>query len=220
MPRMPWSVLATSSASAYCRRIVSSRIGPRAASSASSSSARRASTIFLRVSASSRSSPSRAFTRSSSSVRIRVIVLTRRTSPLTTQRRLPASMMAWNTSCAGTRKKSSVTCPRTSSVTSMFTLYCWASRRSAVGTLASRRLSVTRSAGRRLAHASWGWAAAGPPGSVRSTRASPDMVRSIGVCDRMVTLTSSAPPRAGHPALEAAASGSARPARATRRRCP
>ena len=93
-------------------------------SSCSSSSAFLASTIFFRVSASSLSRDSCNLLRSSSSPLSRVPVLTRRTSPATTQRRFPASMMAWKTSRAGTLKKSSVTAPLTSSVTTMLTRYC------------------------------------------------------------------------------------------------
>src|SRR5262249_52175350 len=159
--------------------------------SANSSSARRASKIFLRVSASSRSWASWVLTRSSSSARRRATVLTRITSPATTQRRLPASMMAWKTSRAGTRKKSRVTCCLTSSVTIRLTLYCWASRRSVVGALASLRFRVTRSVGRRSKHVPPGCAVARPPAS-DSNRARPAGPRyTIRGRDRMVQ----SPPR-------------------------
>ena len=80
--------------------------------------------IFFRVSASRRSRASWALVASSASALILANVLTRRTSPDTTQRRLPVSMIDWNTSRAGTLKKSSVTVPLTSSVTTMLIWYC------------------------------------------------------------------------------------------------
>ena len=78
-------------------------------------------------------------------------------------------MTTWNASRAGTWKKSTVTVPFTSSVTIMFTRYCWASSRSVVWTLASRRLSVIGSVGRRLAHSPWASATAGAASAASAT---------------------------------------------------
>ena len=191
-PRMPWSVLATSSASAYERRMVTSLMGPRAFVASKSASSRWASTMRLRVSASRRIRDSTSRARSSSSALSRAPVLTRRTEPASTQRRLVDSMMARKTSRAGTWKKSRVTRCVTSSVTSMLTLYCWASRRRVVCTLASRRLRLIRSLGSRSRHA-WGiasgWAGLEPaPASITSD--APMRARAFFVQDTMIRLTS------------------------------
>ncbi|HAM56557.1 MAG TPA: hypothetical protein DCQ64_14630 [Candidatus Rokubacteria bacterium] len=98
------------------------------------------------------------------------------------------SMMTWKTSRAGTWKKSSVTVPFTSSVTTMLTRYCWDSSRSVVCTLASRRLSVMGSAGSLSRQAPWAVAAGSDGNSVRTAR--PSSAKPIRIQDTMVSLTS------------------------------